>query len=257
MANTSNGFSGKYDRLMMHLANDEDVHAFFDQSKNIQLLTPEEEEDLLYRAVAGDQEAKKALVYHNLKFIIRKAKTAVRRHYSTAKPSNSLFLEAISAGCIGMMKAIDEFKPDKECKLITYAAWHIEDNIRKIILFEVNSSKPAKALSQVKNVTINVSPISHFEGFDKEDHDIPDVVDAIENNIKGTKLRESLKKLGATERTVISCRYGLSGPVKTYSELAEALSMSVDDIRRIEYNTLRELYRSISKEAMLANFYSA
>jgi len=256
MSGTSSGYSGKYDRFMAHLSNDEDVHAFFDQSKNIRLLTHDEEEDLLYRAVAGDQEAKKALVYHNLKFIIRKAKTAVRRHYSTAKPSNSLFLEAISAGCIGMMKAIDEFKPDKKCKLITYAAWHIEDNIRKIILFEVNASKPAKALSQVKNVNINVSPISHLEGFDKEDHAIPDVVDAIENNIKGTKLREALKSLGPTERFVVSKKYGLSGPSLTYNEIADHLSMSVDDVRNVEYVALRQLFLSINKEAILTSLYS-
>lgn len=248
--------SGRYDRFMSHLAHDEDVHAFFDQSKNIQLLTPEEEKDLLYKAIAGDPDAKKALVYHNLKFIIRKAKAAVRRHYSTAKPSNSLFLEAISAGCIGMMKAIDEFNPDKKCKLITYAAWHIEDNIRKIILFEVNSTKPAKALSQVKHVNINVSPISHFEGFDKEDNDLPHVVDAIENNINNTKLREALVELEPTERLIIGNRYGLAGNTKTYNDIADDLGMSVDDVRNIEHQALRKLFLSINEEAMLTFLYS-
>jgi len=251
MSDKYGGYGGKYDRLMGHLAHDDDVHAFFSQSKNIQLLTPVEEKDLLYRAVAGDMDARQALVYHNLKFIIRKAKAAVRRHYSTAKPSNSLFLEAISAGCLGMLKAIDEFKPDKECKLITYAAWHIEDNIRKIILFEVNASKPAKALSQVKHVSINVSPISHFEGFDKEDHNIPDVVDAIETNIKSTKLREALKCLEPMEREIIGNRYGLSGNTKTYNELAKDFSMSVDDVRNTEHQALRQLFLHINEEAIL------
>jgi len=243
---------GGYDRFMSHLANDEDVHAFFDQSKNITLLTAEQEKNYLYRAVAGDVEAKKALVYHNLKFIIRKAKAAVRRHYSTAKPSNSLFLEAISAGCIGMMKAVDEFDPTKECKLITYAAWHIEDNIRKVILFEVNSSKPAKALSQVKHVSINVSPMSSFESFDKEDITLPDVADAIENNIKRTKLRQALPKLDETERRIIGSRYGYSDHL-TYNELADQLNMSVDDVRNIELHAIRALYLMISEEDIVSH----
>lgn len=255
MGDQYGGYGGKYDRwFMSHLAHDDDVHAFFEQSQNIQLLTQEEEVDLLYRAVAGDVDAKERLVYHNLKFIIRKAKAAVRRHYATAKPANSLFLEAISAGCIGMMKAIDEFDPNKKCKLITYAAWHIEDNIRKIILFEVNSSKPAKALSQVKNVSINVSPISNFEGFDKEDHNVPDVVDAIESNIQNTKLREALQELEPEERVVVSGRYGLGSTTKTFNEMAEDLSMSVDEVRAIEHQALRKLFLSISEEAMLIGF---
>ena len=243
---------GGYDRFMSHLANDEDVHAFFDQSQNIHLLSAEQEKSLLYRAVAGDVEAKKALVYHNLKFIIRKAKAAVRRHYSTAKPSNSLFLEAISAGCIGMMKAVDEFDPTKECKLITYAAWHIEDNIRKVILFEVNSSKPAKALSQVKHVSINVSPMSAFESFDKEDINLPDVADAIENNIKRTKLRQALPRLNEVERRIIGSRYGYSDHL-TYNELATQLKMSVDDVRNVEMHAIRALYLMISEEDIVSH----
>lgn len=245
-----NGYDGFMAATMSHLTNDEDVHAFFDQSKNIQLLTAAEEKNLLYLAVAGDVEAKKALVYHNLKFIIRKAKAAVRRHYSTAKSANNLFLEAISAGCIGMMKAVDEFDPNKECKLITYAAWHIEDNIRKIILFEVNSSKPAKALSQVKHVSINVSPMSSFESFDKEDNNLPDIVDAIDTNIKSTKLRGALKNLTNDERVIIGARYGLTDG-QTYGDLATLLGMSVDDVRSIEHHALRKLFLLINEEAML------
>jgi len=227
-----------YDRFIF----DQDIHAFFEQSKNIQLLTLEEEKTLLRQAAAGDQDAVQKLVYHNLKFIIQKAKSLVKNHQSTSRPSNSLFLEAISEGCLGLVRAIEEFDPGKECKLITYGAWHIEDYIRKAILFEVNSSRPAKALSQVKNSKTNLVPISAFEEFDHEDFTTESVIDLIDQAVTNEQLKEAIKTLQPLERIIVCHRYGFFDRDYTYTDLAKILDLTTEKIRKIENNALRKLY---------------
>lgn len=245
------GLPKGYDKFIF----DQDIHAFFQQSKNIRLLTIEEEKDYLRKAAAGDQEAVQKLVYHNLKFIIQKAKSLVKNHQSSSKPTNSLFLEAISEGCLGLMRAIEEFDPAKECKLITYGAWHIEDYIRKAILFEVNSSRPAKALSQVKNSKTNVVPISAFEEFDHEDFNTENVVETINKATTNDLLKEALEELQPLERIIICHRYGFFDRDYTYTDLSKILNLTTEKIRKIENEALRILFVLMNEKRI--NRYSS
>lgn len=76
-------------------------------------LSKEEEDDLFYQLQHGDENARNLLIEHNLRLVVYVAK-----RYEV---NNSYLEDLISIGCMGLIKAISTFKPDKNFKLATYA----------------------------------------------------------------------------------------------------------------------------------------
>lgn len=77
-------------------------------------LARDEEEAALIALENGDQQARDTLIEHNLRLVVYIAK-----RYET----NPIFMEdLISIGTIGLIKAVNTFKRDKNIKLVTYAS---------------------------------------------------------------------------------------------------------------------------------------
>ena len=86
-----------------------------------QPLSREEEEVALIAWENGDEEARSRLIEHNLRLVVYIAK-----RYET----NPIFMEdLISIGSIGLIKAVNTFRRDKNIKLVTYASRCIENEI--------------------------------------------------------------------------------------------------------------------------------
>ena len=85
-------------------------------------LKGEEERKVIDQAVSGNQKARDTLIEHNLRLVVYVAK---RYDNSTNCPLEDL----ISIGTIGLVKAINTFKADKNIKLATYASRCIENEI--------------------------------------------------------------------------------------------------------------------------------
>lgn len=125
---------------------------YFNEVRRIPLLTQEEENKLLYefRNAQTEKEretAKNKLIESNLRFVISIAK-------KLGTPDT--FLDLVSEGNIGLIKAIEKFNPDKECHLITYALSWIVAYIKKYQITQLNAVVPPNALklhNYVKNVT--------------------------------------------------------------------------------------------------------
>ena len=84
-------------------------------------LEKEEEQKALIALEQGDEEARNTLIEHNLRLVVYIAK-----RYET----NPVFMEdLISIGSIGLIKAVNTFKRDKNIKLVTYASRCIENEI--------------------------------------------------------------------------------------------------------------------------------
>ena len=84
-------------------------------------LSREEEAKAISAMVAGDEQAKSTLIEHNLRLVVYIA----RRFESTGINLEDL----ISIGTIGLIKAINTFRPEKNIKLATYASRCIENEI--------------------------------------------------------------------------------------------------------------------------------
>ena len=86
-------------------------------------LTEEEKRELLEKAHGGDREARERLILGNLRLVL-----SVMRRFS---PKNDTPDDLFQVGCIGLMKAIDNFNPAFEVKFSTYAVPMIIGEIRR------------------------------------------------------------------------------------------------------------------------------
>ena len=84
-------------------------------------LRPEEEQQYLEQATAGDLTARNQLIEHNLRLVAH----VVKKYYTQSADQEDL----ISIGTIGLIKAISTFDHTKGARLATYAARCIENAI--------------------------------------------------------------------------------------------------------------------------------
>ena len=95
-----------------------------DTSK-LEVLKSDETTELLRRAHTGDREARDRLVKSNLKLVL----SAVQRFSNRVTNGDDIF----QVGCIGLLKAIDNFNLDMNVKFSTYAFPLIFGEIRRYL----------------------------------------------------------------------------------------------------------------------------
>ncbi len=202
-------------------------------------LSKEKETEYLLKSAQGDDEAKEILVKHNLRLVAHIAKK-----YSNYGDNDEL----ISIGSIGLIKAIESFKPDKCTQLATYASRCIENEI----LMTMRTSKKHRS-----NVSLN-EPI----GVDKDGNELVimdmlsddhSVIDDVENSIMMEKLLKITKAvLDEREYEIIRLRYGLGGiGALTQREVAKKFDISRSYVSRIEKKALEKIKHSVNKDDLL------
>lgn len=92
---------------------------------NLPLLSRNDEIKYATLSIEGNLRAREILVERNLKLVVSIAKRYLGRGFE--------FLDLIQEGNIGLMTAIERFKPDKGYKLSTYATWWIRQGITRAI----------------------------------------------------------------------------------------------------------------------------
>jgi RNA polymerase primary sigma factor len=85
------------------------------------VLTPEEEAALGHRILQGDEEARRILAEHNLRFVVQVANKYKSYGLSLA--------DVINEGNVGLMHAARKFDPSRGVRFITYAVWWIRQAI--------------------------------------------------------------------------------------------------------------------------------
>lgn len=98
---------------------------YLDQIGKTPLLTAEQEVALARRIQKGDADARQAMIQANLRLVVRIA----RDYEDFGLP----FMDLISEGNLGLIKAVERFDPDKGGKLSTYAAWWIKQSIKRAL----------------------------------------------------------------------------------------------------------------------------
>ncbi len=90
-----------------------------------QLLTKEQERDLAQRIEKGDNKAREILINSNLRLVVKYAKAYNNRGLP--------FVDLITAGNLGLIKATEKFDYTKGFKFSTYATWWIQQSINRAI----------------------------------------------------------------------------------------------------------------------------
>lgn len=184
-----------------------------------------------------DLQVKSVLIERNLRLVVYIA----RKFENTGINVEDL----ISIGTIGLIKAINTFKPDKKIKLATYASRCIENEIL-MYLRRTNKIKSEISIDEPLNIDWdgNELLLSDILG---TDNDI--IYRKIENEIDRELLAEALEKLSPRERTIVMLRFGLNkaGEEKTQKEVADMLGISQSYISRLEKKIIRRLQKEINK----------
>jgi RNA polymerase primary sigma factor len=90
------------------------------------IMSPQEEAEVAWKAREGDQAAIERLVKANLRFVISVAK-------SYAGGSTVKLDDLINEGNMGLVEAAHDFDPTTGFKFISYAVWHVRKNMLKYL----------------------------------------------------------------------------------------------------------------------------
>ncbi len=199
-------------------------------------LPREEEAALITRLESGDQDARQTLIERNLRLVVYLA----RRFENTGVNLEDL----ISIGTIGLIKAVNTFRSDKNIKLATYASRCIENEIlmylRKTsgLRSEVSFDEPLNTDWDGKELLL-----SDVLGTDSDL-----VMRPIEADADRQILHTAVSRLGSRERAIISMRYGLRGQKElTQKEVADRMGISQSYISRLEKRIISRLKSEILK----------
>lgn len=88
-------------------------------------LTREEEPAILMKAKEGDSRSLNCLVETNMKYIIK----VVLKYWSPGLP----LMDMVAEGCLGILKAVEKFDPDRGLRFLTYASFWIEGGVRNYL----------------------------------------------------------------------------------------------------------------------------
>ena len=198
-------------------------------------LSQEEEKEIINRLKDSD-EAKTILIEHNLRLVVYLAK----KFESTGINVEDL----ISIGTIGLIKAVNTFKAEKNIKLATYASKCIENEIL-MHLRRVGKAKTEISLDEPLNIDWDGNELLLSDILGTEE----DVVfKDMENEVDLNLLNDSIKKLSKREYTIMKLRFGLNNSKSfTQKEVADMLGISQSYISRLEKKILNRLKKEINK----------
>ncbi len=256
------------------------------------VLTFEQEQHLMQRINAGDEQARQRFIEANLKLVVSIAK----RYQGQGLPLDDLIQE----GNLGLLRAVEKFDASRSLKFSTHAFWWIRQAISRAIadqgrtirlpvyvggainrlnrlslrLQQEFGREPTIAelaremqLSPEKIqeiISISQEPMSlDWPINEDQDHDLFDVLedqtvlappDAAGHLLLKEQVNDLLDQLTERERTVLSLRYGLlDGRSRTLEEVGKAFHVTRERIRQIEAKALEKL-RSQSRGCQLQDF---
>lgn len=198
-----------------------------------------EEEIILLEKLGGEEDiqVKAVLIERNLRLVVYIA----RKFENTGVNVEDL----ISIGTIGLIKAINTFKPDKKIKLATYASRCIENEIL-MYLRRNSKTKTEVSIDEPLNVDWegNELLLSDILGTDA---DI--IYKDIEDEVDRELLDKAMGKLSVRERKIVQMRFGISpeGMEKTQKEVADILGISQSYISRLEKKIISRLKKEINR----------
>lgn len=200
-------------------------------------LSHEEEADLIEK-IATDENAKKMLIERNLRLVVYIA----RKFESSSHGIEDL----VSIGTIGLIKAINTFKSDKQIKLATYASRCIENEIL-MFLRKNNGTKNELSLDEPLNIDYDGNELLLSDVLGTEN-------DFVYKSLEETEDKKMIKKaiasLSERERQIIELRYGINrnGNELTQKEVADMLGISQSYISRLEKRIITRLKDFLLKQ---------
>jgi RNA polymerase sporulation-specific sigma factor len=158
-------------------------------TSKLPILTNEEKEELFVRIKKGDHEARETYIKGNLRLVL----SVIKRFSNSNENADDLF----QIGCIGLMKAIDNFNTALNVKFSTYAVPMIIGEIRRY-LRDNNSIRVSRSLRDIAYKAI----------YAKENY--------IKLNLKEPTIAEIAEEIGIGKEEIVYALDAIQSPVSLY-----------------------------------------
>ena len=242
----------------------------------LKVLNDEEKRTLLLRARSGDEDARQELISGNLRLVL----SIIQRFSGRRESMDDLF----QVGCIGLVKAVDNFNVEMDVKFSTYAVPMIIGEIRRYLrdnnsirisrsvrdlayralqareeLLNDKEKEPtveeiAKKLGEQKDAVMNameaiVEPISLYEPVYNDNGDTLYLMDQLSDTTGGDEIwLENVVLREALDRLNERERKIINLRFylnKTQTEIAEEIGISQAQVSRLEKATLEKIRRQL------------
>ena len=193
--------------------------------------------DTLIALEQGDEGAKQRLIEHNLRLVVFIA----RRFENTVVNLEDL----ISIGTIGLIKAINTYRREKNIKLATYSSRCIENEILMHIR-KISNQKAEVSLDEPINMDYdgNELLLADILGTDEDM-----ILRPLEDQVDLCILRQAVGELPQREREIIYMRFGLGGRKElTQKEVAVKMGISQSYISRLEKRIMLRLRKELVRQ---------
>lgn len=227
--------SGLFRKIIFFFKDDSKELLYIGGADTLPAPLSKEEEQELISDIASDS-SKTLLIEHNLRLVV----------YIARKFENTgVYVEdLISIGTIGLIKAINTFRPEKNIKLATYASRCIENEI--LMYLRKNQNRYTEiSIDEPLNVDWdgNELLLSDILG---TDNDV--ICKNIEHEVDCQLLNDAISRLSKRERQIMTLRFGLGGVKdRTQKEVADLLGISQSYISRLEKRIINRLKKDFAR----------
>lgn len=142
-------------------------------TSNLPVLSKEEKEELFIKIKAGEEEARQKFIYGNLRLVL----SVIQRFYGRGESADDLF----QVGCVGLIKAIDNFDLSQNVQFSTYAVPMIIGEIKRY-LRDNNSIRVSRS---IRDLAYKV--IQYKERYTKENNKEPTIEEIAKELQVGTE----------------------------------------------------------------------
>jgi RNA polymerase primary sigma factor len=137
------------------------ISIYLSQIRKTRLLTAEDEKALAIRVEQGDVEARRRMIESNLRLVVRIAKRYVNRGLA--------FLDLIEEGNLGLIRAVERFRADRNTRFSTYATWWIRQAIERALVNQSNTVRiPVHIADELARMSRLSSEIRKTDGVEPD-----------------------------------------------------------------------------------------
>ncbi len=269
------------------------IKVYLNEISQYNLLSKEDEVRYAKAAAKGNQEAKNALINHNLRLVVSIAKKYMGRGLTLS--------DLIQEGNFGLIKATEKYEVDKGFRFSTYATYWIKQSISRAVMdqtrniripvhvieliskikkaerdFQQSYNREPKEADIAAILGIDVKKIKEAYSWMKdtssldvvvgddedttvgsfiEDESVADSFMNIEDDERKEAVQNILNTLNDREQLIIKNRFGIGmNRAKTLDEIGTELGLSRERIRQIEATALKKL-RNPRRAALLKEFF--
>lgn len=226
-------FVGKFFKKRRERFNEAEIYYVNGAASLPPPLTNEEESDAVNDLTSDDSErvakARTRLIEHNIRLVVYIAK----KFESTGAGLEDL----ISIGTIGLIKAVNTFRSDKNIKLATYASRCVENEI--LMYIRKYSGRRDVSIDEPLSVDWDGNELLLSDVLGGDEDEVSRDIEAVEEK---KTIMEALSKLNEREKVIITLRYGIGGAKElTQKEVADMMGISQSYISRLEKKILTRL----------------